>query len=175
MHAGAPCVQVDAGPDSRLHLKSLFQLLYCREQDLVEPLSIPAGQSVDVVLKKSFNAWRTYARQDVALAAVALALLYFTVLSFVSIHLGDCTLPRATCFFGSLLHFTSGSIEPPDLSGSVWICCRGDVRVCSVQSGSVDDSVSKVAWLARDHSEHVSRSWGCERHCFNSDLPSAAE
>ncbi len=97
-------MQLDAGPDSRLHLGSLTQSLSCREQDLVESSSIPAGQSVEVVAKKSFSAWRTFARQDVVLAAVALALLYFTVMSFVSI-LPGFTIHKATCIFGSLLHY----------------------------------------------------------------------
>lgn len=64
----------------------LGSLPLCREQELVDPASDrPAETSIDNILKKSISAWKTYAHQEVFLAAVALALLYFTVMSFVSL------------------------------------------------------------------------------------------
>lgn len=94
----------------KLHLASLSQVVSCREQDLVEPSSTPAGQSIEAMLKKSIMAWRTYAHQDVVLAAVPLALLYFTVMSFVSFLL-DSTLLRA--------HLHSWQSSAPHASGEV--------------------------------------------------------
>lgn len=92
------CLTCNLAAYQSAHTRQLGQASVCknlisrvfssRQQELVKEQSGPAGglgTGIDVKgrLQESMSAWRCYAEQDVVLAAVALALLYLTVMSFV--------------------------------------------------------------------------------------------
>ncbi|BDA48594.1 Solute carrier family 40 member 1 [Coccomyxa sp. Obi] len=123
-----------------------------REQDLMESSSTPAGQSTETVLKKSISAGRTYARQDVVLAAVALALLYFTVMSFgllMTAYLKWRGLPETVLSMyrgaGAVSGIASTLVFPAlrkkfglARAGALGICCQlGSLLAAVVGSGRV--------------------------------------
>ncbi len=95
----------------------------CREQELVGSSSMAAGGSIEKLVKKSTTGWRTYARQEVFIAAVALALLYLTVMSFVSLLLHS-TLHIKMPFLlllSSLSHVYAGlAKQSGNDTGQVW-------------------------------------------------------